>query len=152
MATMDMGRVTRIYQGDYSAEAAYELNDIVTYTDGSVYWHYSRETTTGVDCTDSSVWALVIDSSGIPAMVAAAQAAQTAAQTAQSASETAKSGAETAATNAGSYAASASENAAAAKESAENAADLVEEATALLQQVTDLVNALEDGTYLTYKE
>ena len=43
MATNDIGRVTPIWRGFYSAATTYELNDIVIDTAGSVWWHKSEE-------------------------------------------------------------------------------------------------------------
>ena len=58
MANRDMGRVTPIYQGNYSATTRYELNDIVMYTDGCIYWHVGTTATTGTAPTDTTVWKL----------------------------------------------------------------------------------------------
>lgn len=59
MATIDLGRVTPIFHGDYDNTATYELNDIVLY-DGALYWHVSDTPTTGTDPTDATVWTLAM--------------------------------------------------------------------------------------------
>ena len=56
MANRDMGRVTPIYQGDYSGSQFYEFNDIVKWTDGAVYWHIGESITSGVSPIDETVW------------------------------------------------------------------------------------------------
>lgn len=59
MATIDLGRVTPIFHGDYDNTATYELNDIVLY-DGLMYWHVSDTPTTGTLPTDTTVWTLAV--------------------------------------------------------------------------------------------
>ena len=68
MATNDIGRVTPIWRGFFSAATTYELNDIVIDTAGSVWWHKSEELTTGVipevgEIWDAAVWAAFFASS-----------------------------------------------------------------------------------------
>ena len=133
MATTDIGRVTPIWRGFYSAAATYELNDIVIDTAGSVWWHKSEELTTGVIPEAGEIWDAVIDMSVFSGLI---QAAITTAQTALAAAQEAVAEvtadtkrAETAADNAENSAAAASESAAgvgalaqAAERSAEAAA------------------------------
>lgn len=59
MATIDLGRVTPIFHGDYDNTATYELNDLVIFND-DMYWHVSDTPTTGTDPTDATVWKLAI--------------------------------------------------------------------------------------------
>ena len=133
MATNDIGRVTPIWRGFYSAATTYELNDIVIDTAGSVWWHKSEEITTGVAPGSGEIWDAVIDMSIFSGLI---QAAITTAQTALAAAQAALADvaadmerAETAADNAENSAAAASESAAgvgalaqAAERSAEAAA------------------------------
>lgn len=116
MATNDIGRVTPIWRGFYSAAATYELNDIVIDTSGSVWWHKSEELTTGVVPAAGEIWDAVIDMSVFSGLI---QAAITTAQTALAAAQAALADvaadmerAETAADNAENSAAAASESAA----------------------------------------
>ena len=132
MATNDIGRVTPIWRGFYSAATTYELNDIVIDTAGSVWWHKSEEQTTGVIPEAGEIWDAVIDMSVFSALIQAAiTTAQTAVQAAQEAeSEVAEDvqRAETAAQSAEASAEAASESAAGvgalaqAAEQAKNAA------------------------------
>ena len=116
MATNDIGRVTPIWRGFYSAATTYELNDIVIDTAGSVWWHKSEEQTTGVIPDVGDIWDAVIDMSVFSALIQAAiTTAQTAVQAAQEAeSEVAEDvrRAETAAQSAEASAEAASESAA----------------------------------------
>ena len=116
MATNDIGRVTPIWRGFYSAGATYELNDIVIDTAGSVWWHKSPEVTTGVTPAAGAIWAAVIDMdvfSGLIAdAIAQAQAALEAAEGAVAEVTADTERAETAAENAEASALSASESAA----------------------------------------
>lgn len=116
MATNDIGRVTPIWRGFYSAATTYELNDIVIDTAGSVWWHKSEEQTIGVTPAVGDIWDAVIDMSVFSALI---QAAITTAQTAVQAAQEAESGvaedvrrAETAAQSAEASAEAASESAA----------------------------------------
>ena len=132
MATTNIGRVTPIWRGFYSAATTYELNDIVIDTAGSVWWHKSGELTTGVIPEAGEIWDAVIDMSIFSELI---QAAITTAQTALEAAQAAVAEvtadterAETAADNAENSAAAASESAAGvgayaqAAEQAKNAA------------------------------
>ncbi len=86
MATNDIGRVTPIWQGFYSAQTTYELNDIVIDLSGSVWWHKSEELTTGVIPADGATWAAVIDMSVFSALIQEAiETARTALENAQAA-------------------------------------------------------------------
>lgn len=116
MVINDIGRVTPIWRGFYSAAATYELNDIVIDTAGSVWWHKSEELTTGVIPEAGEIWDAVIDMSVFSALI---QAAITTAQTAVQAAQAAETGvaedvrrAETAAQSAEASAEAASESAA----------------------------------------
>lgn len=115
MATNDIGRVTPIWRGFYSAAATYELNDIVIDTAGSVWWHKSEELTTGVIPEVGEIWDAVIDMSVFSGLI---QAAITTAQTALAAAQEAVAEvtadterAETAARNAETFAQNAAESA-----------------------------------------
>ena len=146
--TIDLGRVTPIYRGNYSASATYELNDIVLYTDGNLYWHTLDVPTTGVPPTQSSTWqvafsgadqkealdqlvaqataaknAAVAAETGAVSAKTAAETANTQAQTAKTQSETAKTGAEAAQTAAEAAQTAAATSASAAAASAEQIAD-----------------------------
>lgn len=59
MATIDLGRVTPIFHGNYDNSATYELNDIVLYN-GALYWHVSDTPTTGILPTDATAWTLAM--------------------------------------------------------------------------------------------
>ena len=136
MATTDIGRVTPIWRGFYSAAATYELNDIVIDTAGSVWWHKSEELTTGVIPEAGEIWDAVIDMSVFSGLI---QAAITTAQTALAAAQEAVAEvtadtkrAETAADNAENSAAAASESAAGVGALAQAAEALAEYACARL--------------------
>lgn len=127
---IDLGRVTPIYRGNYSAAESYELNDIVLYTDGCLYWHTAEAPTTGVAPTVTAAWTLAFSGADVQAalaqLVTQAQAAKTAAETAQGIAEAAQTGAESAQ--------AAAEN---AQSSAENAQDAAEEAQGKAQDAQD---------------
>lgn len=116
MAVNDIGRVTPIWRGIYSAERAYERNDIVLDAGGSVWWHVSEEITTGTAPGSGETWAAVIDmrifSAAIQTAIAEAQAAVEAAEAARSGVTADADRAETAAENAETFARNASESAA----------------------------------------
>ena len=116
MAVNDIGRVTPIWRGIYSAERAYELNDIVLDASGSVWWHVSEEITTGTAPGSGEVWAVVIDmgvfAEDIRTAIETAQAAVEAAEAARSGVTADADRAETAAENAETWALNASESAA----------------------------------------
>lgn len=116
MATTDIGRVTPIWRGFYSAATTYELNDLVIDNSGSVWWHKSEDQTTGVAPVAGEIWDAVIDMSEFSGLI---QAAITTAQTALAAAQAALADvatdmerAETAAQNAENSATAASESAA----------------------------------------
>lgn len=116
MATNDIGRVTPIWRGIYSAERAYELNDIVLDAGGSVWWHVSEEITTGTAPAEGETWAVVIDmrifAENIRTAIAEAQAAVREAEEARAGVTADADRAETAAENAEIFARNASESAA----------------------------------------
>ena len=102
MARTNLGRVVPLHKGDYSATIEYELNDIVSYN-GSTYWHFTHEKTTGILPTETSVWKLVIDMADAEQYIARAETAALQAegyaddaQSAKTDAETAKADAETA--------------------------------------------------------
>ena len=102
MARTNLGRVVPLHKGDYSATIEYELNDIVSYN-GSIYWHFTHEKTTGILPTETSVWKLVIDVADVEQYIARAETAALQAegyaddaQSAKTDAETAKADAETA--------------------------------------------------------
>ena len=116
MAVNDIGRVTPIWRGIYSAERAYELNDIVLDAGGSVWWHVSEEITTGTAPGSGETWAAVIDmrifSAAIQTAIEEAQAAVREAEEARAGVTADADRAETAAENAEIFARNASESAA----------------------------------------
>lgn len=116
MAVNDIGRVTPIWRGFYSAERAYELNDIVLDAGGSVWWHVSEEITTGTAPGSGETWAAVIDmrifSAAIQTAIEEAQAAVREAEEARAGVTADADRAETAAENAETWALNASESAA----------------------------------------
>lgn len=133
MATNDIGRVTPIWRGFFSAAATYELNDIVIDTDGSVWWHKSPAQTTGEIPEAGEIWDAVIDMSVFSGLIQSAiVTAQTALEAAREAvgevsadterAETAARNAETSALNAAESAAGVGAQAQAAERSAEAAA------------------------------
>ncbi|MBO7687042.1 MAG: hypothetical protein J6V72_11695 [Kiritimatiellae bacterium] len=65
---IDLGRVTPIYRGAYSAAEHYELNDIVL-SSGALYWHVSEEVTVGVAPTDTTVWTLAFSGADVEAAI-----------------------------------------------------------------------------------
>ena len=86
MATTNLGRVVPLDKGEYDANVTYELNHIVHHN-GSVYWHYGTEATTGVAPSDTSVWRVVIDAQAVDAYVGRSETAASAAEAAQSNAE-----------------------------------------------------------------
>lgn len=160
---IDLGRVVPIYRGYYDAGAAYELNDIVLYTDGNLYWHVSATPTVGVAPTDATVWSIAFFGADLrQAMaenVSAAETARTEAQKAEQNANSAQKGAETAAGNAGSSASAAARSEAAAKEAAAKAAadkesaetaavaatEAAQEAQSLAASVVELEKRLKSG-------
>lgn len=144
MATNDIGRVTPIWRGFFSAAATYELNDIVIDTAGSVWWHKSEEQTTGVTPAVGDFWDAVIDMSIFSGLI---QTAIVTAQTAVQAAQAAETGvaedvqrAETAAQSAEASAAAASESAAGVGAYAQAAA---ESATAAAGSATEAAGSAD---------
>ena len=66
---IDLGRVTPIYRGSYDAAESYELNDIVLYTDGNLYWHTKPEATVGVAPTVAAAWTLAFSGDDVSAAI-----------------------------------------------------------------------------------
>lgn len=124
---IDLGRATPIYRKQYSDTVAYELNDVVMYTDGNLYWHTAEEKTTGIPPTDATVWTPAFSGEDLRQAMADSVAA----------AQTAREGAEAAKTDAGAYAAGAGSSAEAAavsaadsqsaKQDAESARDAAEQ-------------------------
>ena len=140
MATFDLGRVTPIYKGDYSASASYELNDVVLYN-GNLYWHVKATATVGILPTDTTVWKLAFADGGIRAEIRGyADDAQASAEAA-SASATSAS---TSATSAQSSATSASQSATQASTSATNASASASLAQEYAEQAEESAAALSD--------
>lgn len=125
MATFDLGRVTPLYKGDYSATESYELNDVVLY-DGNLYWHVQAAPTTGILPTDATVWKLAFADEGIREEIRGyADDAQESADNASTSAQTAQTKASEAAASAESareYDESAQQSAVNAQTSATNAA------------------------------
>jgi hypothetical protein len=146
MATFDLGRVTPLYKGDYSASASYELNDVVLYN-GNLYWHVQATATVGILPTDTTVWKLAFADEGVRAEIrgyadnaqnsadsaleSKSAAAQSASQASASASQAALSAqtAQTAETGAAASAQTASAKASEASASAQSAASSEQTAT-----------------------
>ena len=105
---IDLGRAIPIYRKQYSDTVAYELNDVVLYTDGNLYWHTADEKTTGVPPTDATVWTPAFFGEDLRQAMADGVAA----------AQTAREGAEAAKTDAGEYSAGAGVSAEAAAASA----------------------------------
>ena len=169
MATFDLGRVTPLYKGDYSASASYELNDVVLYN-GNLYWHVQATATVGILPTDTTVWKLAFADEGVRAEIrgyadnaqasadsalasksaaatSASNASASASQAAQSAqtAQTAETGATASAQTASTKASEASASAQAAASSAQTATD---KATLASQKA---VAASESATLATAK-
>jgi len=114
MATFDLGRVTPLYKGDYSASTSYELNDVVLYN-GNLYWHVQATATVGILPTDTTVWKLAFADEGVRAEIRgyadsaqeSAKSAQTSASAASASQTAAAASASTATTKASEAAASA---------------------------------------------
>lgn len=146
MATFDLGRVTPLYKGGYSASTSYELNDVVLY-EGNLYWHHKPTATVGVLPTDTTVWGVVFTDEGLRAEIrgyadnaqesadsalsSKTVAAQSASQASASASQAALSAqtAQTAETGATASAQTASTKASEATASAQSAASTAQIAT-----------------------
>ena len=151
MARTNLGRVVPLHKGDYSATIEYELNDIVSYN-GSTYWHFTHEKTTGILPTETSVWKLVIDMADAEQYIARAETAALQAegsaddaQSAKTDAETAKADAETAeqgAVSAKQDALASEENARSYMTAAQTAKGQAESARDLaIQAKTDAVDA-----------
>ena len=121
MATFDLGRVTPLYKGDYSASASYELNDVVLYN-GNLYWHIQATATVGILPTDTTVWKLAFSDDGVRAEIRGyadnAQASADSALASKSAAATSASNASASASQAALSAQSASTKASEASTSA----------------------------------
>lgn len=146
MATFDLGRVTPLYKGDYSASTSYELNDVVLYN-GNLYWHVQATATVGILPTDTTVWKLAFADEGVraeirgyadnaqasadSALASKTAAATSASQASASASQAALSAqtAQTAETGATASAQTASTKASEASTSAQSAASSAQTAT-----------------------
>ena len=124
MATFDLGRVTPLYKGDYSASASYELNDVVLYN-GNLYWHVQATATVGILPTDTTVWKLAFADEGVRAEIRGhADNAQASADSASAS----KSAAATSETNAAASAQTATTKASEAAASATSAQEYDESA------------------------
>ena len=160
MATFDLGRVTPLYKGDYSASTSYELNDVVLYN-GNLYWHIQATATVGILPTDTTVWKLAFADEGVRAEIrgyaddaqASADSAQTSATNAAASAQTATAKASEAAasaTSAQEYDESAQASAVNAQTSATNAAaseaqaqHYAENASAYLMTDTEATNLFD---------
>ena len=147
MATFDLGRVTPLYKGDYSASASYELNDVVLYN-GNLYWHIQATATVGILPTDTTVWKLAFADEGVRAEIRGyaddAQASKTAAAQSASQASASASNASASASQAAASAQSAqtaegnaSASASAAATSATNSAASAQSAASEAQTATD---------------
>ena len=147
MATFDLGRVTPLYKGDYSASASYELNDVVLYN-GNLYWHVQATATVGIAPTDTTVWKLAFADEGVRAEIRGyaddAQASADSALASKSAAATSASNASASASQAalsaqaaGTSEGNASASASAAATSATNSAASAQSAASSAQTATD---------------
>jgi len=57
----DLGRIIPLFKGDYNPLTPYEINDLVRFPDGNVYWHISGLETTGVDNSNTTIWKLALE-------------------------------------------------------------------------------------------
>ena len=132
MAVNDIGRVTPIWRGPYSAATEYELNDIVIDANGSVWWHKGQEKTTGTAPAEGAIWSALIDmrvfGDLIRESITTAQNAVEAAQAAEAGVEEDVQRAETAAQNAEAKAEAAAESEASAGAYAQSASNSETEA------------------------
>lgn len=55
----NIGKVVPLHRGEYDAETAYRVNDLVSYQRGT-YWHQATAATTGILPTDETTWVLVV--------------------------------------------------------------------------------------------
>lgn len=65
--TIDLGRVTPIYRGEYDAAETYEINDIVL-SGNELFWHVGENPTTGIAPGDP-VWALAFSGADVLAAI-----------------------------------------------------------------------------------
>ena len=165
MATFDLGRVTPLYKGDYSASASYELNDVVLYN-GNLYWHVQAVATVGILPTDTTIWKLAFTDEGVraeirgytdnaqnsadSALASKSAAAQSASQASASASQAALSAqtAQTAETGATASAQTASTKASEATASAQSAASSAQIATDKATLATNKAQAASESATL----
>ena len=117
MATVDLGRVTPLHRGTYSAATTYELNDVVGYN-GGTYWHKKEAPTTGVAPTNTSTWARIVDSIDAETYIGRAETAASSAEADATAAQTAAGSAASSAASAASSATAASASATAAEAAA----------------------------------
>lgn len=121
---IDLGRATPIYRKQYIDTVAYELNDVVMYTDGNLYWHTAPDVTTGIAPTDDSVWSIAFYGADLLQVI----------QDLASSAALSKTAAETAAGSAGESAAAA----AASANGADNSKTAAEDAKSAAQTAADL--------------
>ena len=146
MATIDLGRVTPIYRGEYVAATTYELNDIVLYN-GDLYWHVGKTPTTGTAPTDTAVWNLAFSGSAVKTAIEGyASAASDSAASAAGSADTAGSSASAAAESAG-----AASEAQVKAETAQEAAEAAKEASAASAEQAAAALPLDTTLSLTGK-
>lgn len=151
MATFDLGRVTPLYKGDYSASTSYELNDVVLYN-GNLYWHVQATATVGILPTDTTVWKLAFADEGVRAEIRGyaddAQASKTAAATSASQASASASNASASASQAASSAQTASTKASEASTSAQTASTKASEASTSAQSAASSAQTATDKATL----
>lgn len=151
MATFDLGRVTPLYKGDYSASASYELNDVVLYN-GNLYWHVQATATVGILPTDTTVWKLAFADEGVRAEIRGyadnAQASADSALASKSAAATSASNASASASQAALSAQTASTKASEASTSAQTASTKASEAAVSAQSAASSAQTATDKATL----
>ena len=151
MATFDLGRVTPLYKGDYSASASYELNDVVLYN-GNLYWHVQATATVGILPTDTTVWKLAFSDEGVRAEIREyaddAQTSKTAAAQSASQASASASASQASASQAASSAQSASTSEGNASTSASAAATLATNSAASAQSAASSAQTAMDKATL----
>ena len=151
MATFDLGRVTPIYKGDYSASTSYELNDVVLYS-GNLYWHIQATATVGILPTDTTVWKLAFADEGVRAEIRGyadnAQASADSALASKSAAATSASNASASASQAALSAQSAQSAETGATASAQTASTKASEAAVSAQSAASSAQTATDKATL----
>lgn len=88
-------RIEPVHRGAYSAGTTYSVNELVDWQ-GNVYWHKSYESTTGVDPSNTEIWAWVSDAGDAQPYIDRAENSARVAEAAEIAAASAKTDAEAA--------------------------------------------------------